>query len=211
MACAICETRRPRRYCPAVRGDICAPCCGTEREVTVDCPFDCEYLQQSRKLGRQPLDSPPEAHSDIEITEEFLARNEDLMIFLGQTIFSAAIEMPGTVDFDVREALEGLTRTYRTMASGIYYESIPSNPLAANLFRAVQQALPGFREQQHQRSGVTRTRDADVLGVLIFLERIEKDQNNGRRRGRAFLDGLRGFFPPKDDGSHDSPPSLILP
>jgi hypothetical protein len=179
--------------------------------VTVDCPFDCEFLQEARKHDRLPLDPAPEAHPDIELTEEFLARNEDLLVFLGQTIHSAAVETPGTVDFDVREGLEGLTRTYRTMASGIYYESVPPNPLAANVFRAVQQGLPGFREQQHQRSGVTRTRDADVLGVLVFLERIEKDQNNGRRRGRAFLDSLRNFFPPQGEAPHESPPSLILP
>ena len=49
MPCAICQIRRPRRFCPGVRGDICSLCCGTEREVTVNCPLDCEYLQEARK------------------------------------------------------------------------------------------------------------------------------------------------------------------
>ena len=55
MNCAICETRRPRRYCPGVRGEICAICCGTAREVTVDCPLDCPYLRgspQAREAAR---------------------------------------------------------------------------------------------------------------------------------------------------------------
>ena len=28
---------------------ICSICCGTEREVTVDCPLDCEFLQEARQ------------------------------------------------------------------------------------------------------------------------------------------------------------------
>ena len=49
MACALCETRRPRRFCPGVRGDICTLCCGSEREVSVACPLDCEYLREAHK------------------------------------------------------------------------------------------------------------------------------------------------------------------
>jgi len=38
-------------------------------------------------------------------------------------------------------------------------------------------------------------RDADVLGALVFLQRLELQHNNGRRRGRAFVDFLRAYFP----------------
>ena len=38
-------------------------------------------------------------------------------------------------------------------------------------------------------------RDADVLGVLVFLQRLEMRYNNGRRRGRAFRDFLTGYLP----------------
>jgi len=38
-------------------------------------------------------------------------------------------------------------------------------------------------------------RDADVLGTLVFLERLQIQHNNRRRRGRAFLDFLRTYFP----------------
>ena len=38
-------------------------------------------------------------------------------------------------------------------------------------------------------------RDADLLGVLVFLQRLELQHNNGRRRGRAFFDFLRATFP----------------
>src|SRR5207302_11165761 len=43
-SCAICQKRKASRFCPAKAEKICAVCCGTEREVTIDCPADCAYL-----------------------------------------------------------------------------------------------------------------------------------------------------------------------
>ena len=59
----------------------------------------------------------------------FLHENEELLVFLGRGIMRAALEADA-VDNDVREALEALIRTYRTLQSGVYYETRPSNPLA---------------------------------------------------------------------------------
>ena len=41
---------------------------------------------------------------------------------------------------------------------------------------------------------MTKIRDSDVLGVLAFLQRLEIDRNNGRKRGRAYIDFLRTQF-----------------
>jgi hypothetical protein len=211
MACAICETRRPRRFCPGVRGDICSICCGTEREITVDCPLDCEYLQEARRRERPaPVEESTIPNRDIRVTETFLRENEPLLVFPGRSLAGAAFET-GAVDFDVREALDALIRTYRTLQSGVYYESQPANLIAANVYRAVQSAFEEFRKQEQQSLGISKTRDADVLGVLVFLQRIELDRNNGRRRGRAFLDELRGFYSAEPASTEPAPSSLILP
>jgi hypothetical protein len=211
MACAICETRRPRRFCPGVRGDICSICCGTEREITVDCPLDCEYLQEARRRERPaPVEESTIPNRDIRVTETFLRENEPLLVFTGRSLAGAAFET-GAVDFDVREALDALIRTYRTLQSGVYYESQPANLIAANVYRAVQGAFDEFRKQEQQSLGISKTRDADVLGVLVFLQRIELDRNNGRRRGRAFLDELRGFYSAEPASTEPAPSSLILP
>src|SRR6185436_13590579 len=105
-------------------------------------------------------------------------------------VLGTSLETSGAVDNDVREALEALIRTYRTLASGVYYESVPANPLAASIFRGTQNAVATFREREQQELGMSRTRDADILGILVFLQRIEYDRNNGRTRGRAFLHSL---------------------
>jgi hypothetical protein len=120
------------------------------------------------------------------------------------------LETQGAVDNDVREALDALTRTYRTLQSGLIYENRPANHLAANIVSAVQESLKKLRDQQ-AREMESGTRDADVLGVLVFLQRLELSRNNGRPRGRAFLDFLRSHFPAIEAAPVPATPSLILP
>jgi len=212
MACAICETRRPRRFCPGVRGDICAICCGTEREVTVTCPLDCEYLQEARKHDRPPLlDEASIPNRDIKVTERMIEENEALLGFLSSALLNAAMETPGVTDYDVREALAALARTYRTLQSGVYYETRPDNPVAASIQAVLQNAAQEFRAEEQRQFGMTRTRDADVLGLIVFLQRVELDRNNGRRRGRAFIDSLRRLYPASSAPGPPDAPSLILP
>jgi hypothetical protein len=216
MACAICQTRHPRRFCPGVRGDICSICCGAEREVTVNCPFECEYLQEARRHERPAEFDPKIApNQDIRVTEQFVNEHELLITVIGSSVLGAALDTPGAVDTDAREALDALIRTFRTLQSGVYYETVPNNPLAANIYRLVQGSVAEFRQREQQQLGVSRTRDADVLGALVFLQRIELDRNNGRPRGRAFLDSLRAFYSnyPAAPGAPPpaSPSSLILP
>jgi len=212
MVCAICQTRRVRRHCPGVHGDICTICCGTEREVTVSCPLDCEYLRDARKHEKAaaPLDAEQMPNRDIRVSEELLESNSELLEFLGSTMATAALETPGAVDSDLRDALAALIRTYRTLQTGIYYQTVPQNALAAKIFRAVEDAVAEFRQEETKRLGMSRTRDADLLGLLVFLERLEVDRNNGRPRGRAFLDLLRGLQPESADGGSDSSPLVLL-
>ncbi len=197
--CQICEKRRPRRYCPGVRGDICPRCCGEEREVTVNCPFECEYLQEAR-LREKPPELKPEdvPNKEIEVSDRFLRENSPLLMHAGNAVLQAALQTQGAVDYDVRETLEAMIKTHLTRESGIIYESRPSNPYAANIQQLVIHEIGRFREAMAQQSGTHAFRDRDVLGVLVFLQRVELQRNNGRRRGRAFLHFLHQNFPPPE-------------
>ncbi|MBZ5724897.1 MAG: hypothetical protein LAP87_07855 [Acidobacteriia bacterium] len=193
MDCAICHTRRARRFCPGVRGDICSICCGTEREVTVNCPLDCEFLQAARKQPQaRPEGEIP--NRDIQVTENLLQNNQDLLVCLASILTRSALQDSRVVDSDVREALDALIRTYRTLESGIYYESRPDNLPAARLYSAVQDGVARFRREETEHLGMSKTRDADVLGLLAFVRRIEFERNNRRPLGRAFLDALLGLY-----------------
>jgi hypothetical protein len=195
-----------------VRGDICTLCCGTAREVTVDCPLDCEFLVEARKHDKQPSLAGVELpNRDINVTEKLLRDNQALLAFLSGAVLNTALGTPGVIDFDVREALDCLIRTYRTLQSGIHYESLPTNPLAGAVYSAVQGAAEEYRKTEKEQLGLTHTRDADVLGILVFLQHFELDRNNGRKRGRAFLDSLRGFYAETAPPAPDSGGSLVLP
>src|SRR3954454_7132300 len=87
MACAICETRRPRRFCPGVRGDICSICCGTEREVSVNCPLECEFLQEARRHDKPAtLDPADVPNQDIRVTERFIDEHHALVTFIADAL-----------------------------------------------------------------------------------------------------------------------------
>jgi hypothetical protein len=211
MVCAICQTRRPVRHCPGVPGDICTICCGTHREVTISCPLDCEYLRDARQHEKPPqLDVEQLPNRDIRVSEELLENNHELLEFLSRRLVTAAFETPGTVDSDLRDALAALIRTYRTLQTGIYYQTLPENAIAAKIFRSVEEAVGAFRQEETTRLGMSKTRDSDVLALFAFLERLELDRNNGRPRGRAFLDLLRGLQPESSGGESDSSP-IVLP
>ena len=57
-----------------------------------------------------------------------------------------------------------------------------------------------------------KTRDADILGVLVFLDVLAVDRNNGRKCGRAFLDALLRFqLAEESAGVEETASPLILP
>jgi hypothetical protein len=208
--CKICEKRRPRRRCPGVGGEICAVCCGTERENTVSCLLDCEYLREAREHEkRQELDPEKMPNRDIRVTEEFLERHAALVAAMIRGVVTAGLGVTGAVDQDVRDALESMVQTYRTRQSGLYYESRPQNLLAARIQELIESGLAEYRKASAERLGMETVRDADVLGTLVFLERVGLQFDNGRRRGRAFLDFLRGHAAVDESGAGASP--LVLP
>lgn len=211
MICAICKTRRARRYCPGVRGDICPICCGQEREVTVRCPLDCIFLIEGRKHERHvALRAEDLPNRDIPVTQKMLMDNQSLLTYLAKALGMSALETAGALDRDASEALEALIQTYRTLQSGVIYAHVPENVIAARIYREVDAAIGLFRKEDSKQLGVSKTRDADVLVVLVYLQRLALDSDNGRRYGRAFLGMLRADFG-LDQVEEPSGSSLILP
>ena len=175
----------------------------------MNCPFECEFLQESRKhetpAPLTPIDLP---NQDIRVSEKFLEENENLVFFVSHHLVHAALRVTGAVDSEVRQALDSLIRTWRTLQSGIYYETLPETRPALDLYRAMQGSLAEF--QRHQSEiGYSKTGASTVLQVLVFLQRLELDRANGRPLGRAFLNVLWDYYgvPPQEP----SPSALILP
>jgi hypothetical protein len=188
ILCKLCEKRRARRYCPGVGADICPQCCGIGREITIDCPLDCPFLREARVHERPaPLTEKDIPNLDIPLKESFVEEHEQEVMTLSLAL-ARAMEHEKAVDLDAREAIESLVRTYRTLQSGLIYETRPQNPYAAGIQERLIKSI--------EELGKSMTlRDVDVLATLVFLQRIEIQHNNGRLRGRAFFDFLRKYFP----------------
>jgi hypothetical protein len=214
VSCAICELRKEKRFCPAVHGRICAQCCGEEREVTIDCPSDCVYLQQAREHEKaRELGELDRAamFPDVEIGEQFLYEREELI--LGLSFALAKIARSGTglgaaldgsaasrslTDRDLIGALTSLAQSYRTLVeSSLIYEQPTANLVQQQVAREVETMVKEFREAETKQLGYSRLRDSEVLKALVFLLRMAISRTSGRPKSRAFADFLFAQFPEK--------------
>lgn len=141
-----------------------------------------------------PLSEKEIPNVDIQLKESFVQEHEHELMALSLAL-ARAMEQEKAVDLDAQEAIEALVRTYRTLQSGLIYETRPQNPYAAGIQERLIQAIEELRKSIAEEAGMQTLRDADVLATLVFLQRLELQHNNGRRRGRAFFDFLRTYFP----------------
>ena len=201
MSCAICDVRKEKRFCPAVHGRICAQCCGEQREITLDCPTECPYLQQARahEKPRDASELDREAlFPTVEIGEQFLYEREHLILGLSFALAKAAREKRSLVDRDLLGALTGLSKSYETLVnSSLIYEPSTANLAHQAIAAEIEKMIKEFREAEQKHMGYTRLRDSEVLKVLVFLLRMGLRRTSGRPKSRAFVDFLFGQFPEK--------------
>lgn len=135
-------------------------------------------------------------NADVRVTEEFLQANEVLLAFLAIAIFEGALEAPGATDWDLREALESLIKTWHARENGILYEARPENAFAASIAAFVQKRIHEILQKEQAATGSTSIPDSAILQMLVFMQRLEYANNNGRKRSRAFLGFLRSYYLP---------------
>jgi hypothetical protein len=218
LSCAICETRKEKRFCLAVHGKICSQCCGEQREVTLDCPSECIYLQQARQHER-PRSTDDLKDADlflkVELPDQFLYEHEHLILGLSYALAKRARADRTLNDRDLIAALTSLAKTYETLTnSGLHYESPTASLVQHAVTDEVQTMIKEYREAEHKHLGYSRLRDSDVLKGLVFLVRMAHGRTSGRPRSRAFADFLFAQFP--EDKSAIATPaqatsSLITP
>jgi hypothetical protein len=197
VSCPICERRKAVRFCPAKGETICAVCCGTEREVSIDCPSDCSYLIAAHRYEDEHKRSlPPDTPLlDEKIPQDIVYTHQQLMAALAFSIAKFCAVQPDAVDTDVLTAIQSLAQTYKTLSSGIIYEKPPDSPLPCELYAALMAFLSEVKKQQAERAGSVALKDSEVFYLLVFLYRMGLLRTNGRPRSRRFIEFLRGQFP----------------
>jgi len=217
VSCAICEKRKEKRFCPAVHGRICPQCCGEQREVTLDCPSDCVYLQQAREHekphGMADV-KPADIFLQIEVGDDFLYQREHLIMGLTFALAKSVRADRGLKDADLIAAVTSLGKTYETLVnSGLHYETPIPNTAQQAVVAEVQSMLKEFREAEQKHVGYVQLRDSEVLRALVFMVRMAHGRTSGRPKSRAFVDFLLAQFPEKATGiaAPEAESSIIVP
>ena len=197
MSCSICEKRKAARFCPAKGEKICAVCCGTEREITIDCPSDCSYLGAAHRYEDEHQRSLPAETPllDEKIPQDVVYAHQQLMAALAFSIAKFCAVEPAAVDADVLAAIQALAQTYKTLSSGIIYEKPPDAPLPRELYAALMAFISEVRKQPSERTSTAALKDMDLFYLWIFLYRMGLLRTNGRPRSRRFIEFLRSQFP----------------
>jgi hypothetical protein len=211
--CPICNKRRAERYCPAKGERICAVDCGTEREVTIDCPSDCAYLLAAHRwegAHPKPLPESEKLFPDVMLPPDVIQMRGATLSGLGYTVRLYALEQRSVTDADVFAATQAMAETYRTLLSGIYYEKPPGGAVAAGLYAAIAKFIENEKKHEPEHPQIPALKNSEIFHLLVFLLRFGRLRSNGRPRTRAFIEFLRGQFSP-EMGLTKEEPRIIVP
>jgi hypothetical protein len=209
VSCPLCNHRKGRRQCPAREASICSACCGSKRRVEIDCPADCVYLTGAHAAGWEGRTTERE-RDQRRITPQIVALNDEhrdlyLLALLGLTGLSR--RRPDINDQRVADALAALRKTVETRTRGLLYE----HPAEDARAQALIPELSGLFEAHDSSGRVVAPSDADLLPVLLAIERSLRTSLSESTEPRAFLElaarltaGL-SLAPPAE------PPRIVTP
>ena len=201
MLCPICEKRKAERFCPAKGEKICAVCCGTQREVTIDCPADCAYLLAAHKYEEEHARPVPPTPPllDATLPADVIYAHQPVIAGIAYAIAKFCSAHAEAADPDVLAALVALAETYRTLGTGIYYEKPPDAATPRALYEELASFLTNVMQRQAERTGFPAIKDSETFTLLVFLYRMGILRSNGRPRSRKFIEFLRGQFPKSEE------------
>jgi hypothetical protein len=147
--------------------------------------------------GRLQVDWSKIPFVDARIPLEFAQSHSTLLARLVLAIWEYARDHPQVVDTDVVAAVQALAETYRTLSSGLYYERPPDYLYRRELYHMLKAAVEEFKQTETQGLGLGTTRNGEIRDALIFLTQLGATHENGRPKGRAFLDLIRTKLVPE--------------
>ncbi len=209
MPCPRCQTRRPKRQCPALDTSICAVCCGTSRLVEIDCPPTCRYLAAAASHPPAPVRRQQE-HDLALLTPVVKGLSEPQSELLSH-VFSLLAHHGGEVlaaprDADILDGVSALLATYETARRGVIYEHRPATlpgqrvmgdltALFADAGRQAGRAVDGDAALALERvkqlgESVRKAWPASDTALITLLRRVSSQaaaSEGPRKAGRSSL------------------------
>jgi hypothetical protein len=207
--CPLCSERAAKRYCPAKDTKICPVCCGTKREIEIDCPSSCSYLKASRAYeSEKPIPDPEVAAKAQQFGAELVAHHHVLLDILTVAIVEERMNSAWLVDNDVIEVLKALKTTLKTLSSGIYYEAVPEGPIRQALFRRLKEILDELMQVDPAAERPV-LKVLEAMDVLDFLTFVAEANSSVRPKSRRYLDWISDKFASRMQAQQ--PSGLIIP
>jgi hypothetical protein len=214
MACPLCQKRPTKRFCPALRQEICTVCCGTKRLVEIICAEDCRYLDAAHRhpaavVRRQiDLDLAVLMSSAGRLSEQQL----QLFFLLQSMVLSfKPAEFTRLTDSDVAMATGALASSLEAASKGLIFEeataSVPSESLRRALKRTIEEVTKGGGSQAER----------EIAFVLRAMERGARHEGGGITAGdTSYLELVGRVFQqrpqqPRPRIKEPDKPLIILP
>jgi hypothetical protein len=189
---------------------ICAVCCGTKREIEIDCPSNCAYLRSGRDYEAEKRIPDPELMAKADqFNDEFFLTFAPIIDAVLSAVVAERKESQWLVDNDLIEVLKALTATFKTLSSGIYYESLPDKPIRQALFRRIKSLFDQLM-QPSERIDEPSLKVSETLDILDFITLAAQANSSIRPKSRKYLDFLASMARP-ERAAEPSSSGLILP
>ena len=149
MACALCQTRKEKRSCPALGRRICSVCCGTKRLIEINCPAECPHLATSREHPAAVVRRQQEEDvAALLPSMAGLTERQHQLFFLFQSVIARSRPdgLARLTDEDVAEAAAACAATIETEAKGVLYEHTPATLPAQKLAGELRALLADVRQ-----------------------------------------------------------------
>jgi hypothetical protein len=173
MLCPLCRKRPAKRSCPALGQQICTVCCATKRQVEINCPDDCRYLESGQRhpaaVVKRQIDR------DVAVLMATVGRlsEQQLQLFflLQSMVLSYKPEGVGRIiDTDVALATGALAGSLETASKGVIFEEATASVVAEGLRRAMRPVLDEIMKNSGARA------EREVAFVLRAIERGAKHE-----------------------------------
>ncbi len=212
--CWSCDRVRGKRVCPAHGGElICSKCCGTKRQVEIQCPSDCTYLKGA-DAGWQ---SATRQKEEARFISCFFQLNEAQLLFslfVHHLVFSAGARFSTLSDNELEDVLRTTRKTLETRAKGIVYSHHAQWPGLEKLADWLAKLL----SERAQIKSAPQASDADIVQVLRTIElAVATHAAQGAKRGgylelagQVFASSLEEAPPLELPSELDEPPSGLI-
>jgi hypothetical protein len=185
-------------------------CCGTKREIEIDCPGHCPYLRSGRDYEAEKRIPDPELMARVnQLDNDVVYRLTPILDAISREVILGRREMDWMVDTDVIDVFKALTATMRTLSSGIYYESLPDGPVQQSLFRRLKELLDQVMQPQNAEHRALKVSEAIL--ALEFLTLAAQMNSSSRPRSRRYLDWITDSAGARLTSSAETSSRLILP